>query len=79
MQANSKVMGSEVREYPLTWVEASCWAERVFTRERLVSVGMVAGGLAALLGMVVLVEYSIYQAVQSWTMSGVGATVFGFF
>jgi len=37
------------------------------------------GGCGAFLGLVGLVEYSLYQALQNWAISGVGATVFGFF
>ena len=79
MQANSEVMRAEVGGLPVDWEETRCWAERVFTRENLVSVGIATGGLVAFLGLVGLIEYSLYQAMQNWTISGVGPTAFGFF
>jgi hypothetical protein len=79
MQANSDVIRGDVREFPLDWEETRCWAEKVFNKERLGSAGVVAGGLAAFLGLLGLVEYAMYQAVQSWSVSGVGASVFGFY
>ena len=73
MQANSDVMRSETEGLTVAWEETRCWAER------LASVGIAVGGLAAFLGLVGLVEYSLYQALQNWTISGVGPAVFGFF
>ena len=79
MQANSEVMRGEAQGLTVAWEETRCWAERLFTRERMASAGIAAGGLGAFLGLVGLVEYSLYQALQSWTISGVGPSVFGFF
>ena len=79
MQANSEVIRvrADVQEFPLDWEETRCWAERVFNKERLESVGIMAGSLAAFLGFAGLVEYALYQALQNWSISGVGPTVFG--
>ena len=79
MQANSEVMRSEAQGLTVAWEETRCWAERLFTRERMASAGIAAGGFGAFLGLVGLVEYSLYQAMQNWSISGVGPTVFGFF
>lgn len=79
MQANSDVIRGEVQEFPLDWEETRCWAGKAFSKERMESVGIFAGSLAAFLGLLGLVEYAMYQAVQNWSVSGVGASVFGFF
>jgi len=75
MQANSEVMRVEAEGLNVAWEETRCWAEEVFARERMVS----AGAVGALLGLVGLVGYSLYQALQNWSISGVGPAVFGFF
>jgi hypothetical protein len=79
MQANSDVIRGDVREFPVDWEETRCWAEKVLNRERLKSAGIVAGSLAAFLGLLGLVEFAMYQAIQNWSVSGSGAAVFGFF
>jgi hypothetical protein len=79
MQANSEVMRGEAEGLTVAWEETRCLAEGLFTRERMASAGIVAGGLGAFLGLVGLVEYSLYQALEGWTISGVGPSVFGFF
>ena len=78
MQANSEVMRVETEGLTAAWEETRCCAERLFTRERVASMGIAAGAVGALLGLVGLVEYSLYQALQDWSISGVGPTVFGF-
>jgi hypothetical protein len=79
MQANSEVLRGEAEGLTAAWEETRCWAERLFNRDRVASVGIAAGGLGAFLGLVGLVEYSLYQAFENWSISGVGPTVFGFF
>jgi hypothetical protein len=79
MQANSEVMGSEAQGITVAWEETRCWAERLFTSDRLVSAGVAVGGLIAFLGLVGLVEYSLYQAFENWKISGFGPMAFGFF
>ncbi len=79
MQANSEVMSGEAREFPLAWEETRCWAKRLLQRERVVKGVLTAGGLAVFLGLVGAVQYALYQAVQNWSITGVGASVFGFF
>ena len=79
MRANSEVMSGQVREFPLAWEETRCWAKRLLQRERVIKAALTAGGVAAFLGLVGVVQYALYQAVQNWSISGVGASVFGFF
>jgi hypothetical protein len=79
MQANSEVMRGDAEGLTLAWEETRCWAGRLFTRERVASAGIAAGGFAVFLGLVGLIEYSLYQALQNWTISGVGPSAFGFF
>lgn len=79
MQANSEVMSGEVREFPLAWEETRCWARRLLQRDRVARVAVTAGGLAVFLGLVGVVQYALYQAVQNWSITEVGASVFGFF
>jgi hypothetical protein len=74
MQANTDVMGTEVQTLPLNWEETRCWA-----KSRLQSAGIAVAGVSAFLGLVGLVEYDLYQALQNWTVSGLGAAVFGYF
>ena len=74
MQASTDVMGNEVRPLPMDWEETRGWAE-----SKLHSAGGAVAGVAAFLGLVGLVEYALYQALQNWTISGVGVSVFGFF
>ena len=74
MQANTDVLTNEVQAFPLDWEATRCWAQ-----SRLQSAGIAVAGFAAFLGLVGLVEYAMYQAVESWTISGVGASVFGYF
>jgi hypothetical protein len=74
MQANTDVMGTEVQTLPLNWEETRCWA-----KSRLQSAGIAVAGVSAFLGLVGLVEYVLYQALQNWTVSGLGAAVFGYF
>jgi hypothetical protein len=45
----------------------------------MASAGIAAAGLGAFLGLVGLVEYSLYQALQNWTITGFGPSAFGFF
>ena len=74
MQASTDVIGAEVQPLPLDWEETRCWA-----KSRLQSAGIAVAGVAAFLGLVGLVEYALYQALQNWTVSGLGASVFGYF
>ena len=74
MQTSTDVIGSEVRPLPLDWEETRGWA-----RSKLHSAGGAVAGVAAFLGLVGLVEYALHQALQQWTVTGVGASVFGFF
>jgi hypothetical protein len=74
MQANTDVMGTEVQTLPLNWEETRCWA-----KSRLQSAGIAVAGVSAFLGLVGLVEHVLYQALQNWTVSGLGAAVFGYF
>ena len=79
MQANTDVIRNEAQALPDAWEEARCWATRLCSRERLASVGITVAGVAAFLALLGLVEYALYQAVQNWTISGVGPAVFGNF
>ena len=79
MQVSTDVIGNEVQPLPLDWEKARCRAESFFSREKLVSAGISVAGVAAFLGLVGLVEYALYQMVQNWTVTGVGASVFGYF
>ena len=79
MRANGNVIRNEAPAVPLDWEETRCWAARVLSSERIARAGIAAAGLAAFLALVGLVEYSLYQAVENWSVSGVGASVFGFF
>ena len=74
MQATTDVMGNEVQALPVDWEETRCWA-----KSKLQSAGIAVAGVAAFLGLVGLVEYSLYQALQNWTVSGAGVSVFGYF
>jgi len=75
MQANSEVMRAETDGLTVAWEETRGWAEEVFARDRMVW----AGTVGTLLGLVGLVGYSLYQALQNWSVSGVGPAVLGFF
>jgi hypothetical protein len=79
MQARTDVLDNDVPALPLDWQEARCCAERVLSREKLVSAGIRVAGVAAFLGLVGLVEYALYQMAENWTVSGVGVSVFGYF
>ena len=74
MQANTDVLANEVQVLPLDWEETRGWA-----KSRLQPAGVAVAGFAAFLGLVGLVEYAMYQMVENWTVSGVGASVFGYF
>ena len=74
MQASTEVIGQEVQPLPLDWEETRGWAE-----SKLHSAGVAVAGFAAFLGLVGLVEYALYQALQNWTVSGLGVSVFGYF
>ena len=74
MQANTDVLTNEVQVLPLDWEETRGWA-----KSKLQSAGIMVAGFAAFFGLVGLVEYAMYQMVENWTVSGVGAAVFGFF
>ena len=79
MQANTGVIGNEVQAPSLDWEETRCCAERVLSREKLVSAGIWVAGVAAVLGLLGLVEYALYQMAENWTVSGLGVSVFGYF
>jgi hypothetical protein len=79
MQANTGVIRNEAQALPDAWEEARCWATRLWSRERLASVGIAVASVAAFLALVGVVEYALYHAVQNWSISGVGPAVFGNF
>ena len=79
MQANTDVIGNEAQALTDAWEQARCWATRSWSRERLATVGIAVASVAAFLALVGVVEYALYQAVQNWTVSGVGPAVFGGF
>ena len=79
MRASSDVIRNEPQGVPLDWEETRCWTDRILDREKIVQAGITAAGVAAFLALVGLVEYSLIQAVENWSVSGVGASVFGFF
>jgi hypothetical protein len=79
MQANTDVIRNEAGALPLTLEEARCRVAGLRISERLVSAGIVVGGVAAFLGLVGLVEYTLYHIVQNWSISGVGPSVAGLF
>lgn len=79
MRANSDVIRNEAQGLPLDWEETRCWAERVLSKDRMAQAGITAAGVAAFLALVGLVEYSLIQAVENWSISGGGVSVFGFF
>lgn len=70
MQANTDALTNEVQALPLDWEKARCW-----TKQGLAA----AAGVAAFLGLVGLVEYALYRAVENWSIVGTGASVFGYF
>ena len=72
--ASTDVIGTEVQPLPLDWEETRGWAQ-----SKLHSAGVAVAGVAAFLGLVGLVEYALYQALQNWTISGVGVSLFGHF
>ena len=74
MQANTEVIGNEVKPLSLDWEETRCWA-----RSKLHSTGAAILGVAAFLGLLGLVEYAMYQAVQNWSVGGLGVSAFGYF
>ena len=74
MQASTDVIGHEGQPLPLDWEETRGWAE-----SKLHSAGVAVAGVAGFLGLVGLVEYALYQALQNWTVSGVGVSLFGYF
>ena len=79
MRANGDVIGSEAPGVSLDWERTRCWAERALSKDRLAQAGIAVAGLAAFLALVLLVEYSLFQAVENWSISEVGASVFGYF
>ena len=79
MRANNHVLGKTVPKNPFDWEETRCWAEALLSRQRLNQAVVAAGAFSAVLALVGLVEYSLYQAMQAWSFSGVGPSVFGFF
>ena len=74
MQTNANVIRNEVQTLPLDWEETRGWA-----KNKLHAAGGAVAGVAAFLGFVGLVEYALYRMVENWTVTGVGASVFGFF
>jgi len=72
-------MENTAPEILLDWEDARCRAKRLFSRERIAAAGITAGVFSALFGTVALVEYALYQAIQSGSVSGIGASVFGYF
>jgi len=72
--ASTDVIGTEVQPLPVDWEVTRSWAE-----SKLHSAGVTVAGVAAFLGLVGLVEYALYQALQNWTISGVGVSLFGHF
>lgn len=79
MQANSQVLENPVPEVLLDWEEARCRAKRLVSKENMVEAGIAAGAFTAFLAVVALVEYSLYQAIQNGSVSGIGTAVFGYF
>ena len=74
MLATTDLIGTEVQPLPLDWEETRGWAQ-----SELRSAGVAVAGVATFLGLVGLVEYALYQALQNWTVSGVGVSLFGYF
>ena len=74
MQVSTDVIGNEVQPLSLDWEKTRGWA-----KSKLHSAGVAVAGVAAFLGLVGLVEYALYQALQSWTISGLGVSLFGHF
>jgi hypothetical protein len=68
------MIGTEVQPLPLDWEETRGWAQ-----SKLHSAGVAVAGVATFLGFVGLVEYALYQALQNWTITGPGVSVFGYF
>jgi hypothetical protein len=79
MQANTSVIKNEAPASPVAWEGARGYADRVLTRERRRSSGQFAAGVAAFLGLLGVLEYALYQMVQNWTVSGIGASMFHVF
>lgn len=79
MQADSKALGSPVQDVRSAWEETRRQAKRLFNTEKMAAAGVAAGALAAALALVGLVECAVHQAVESWSISGVGVGMFGFF
>ena len=74
MLATTDLIGTEVQPLPLDWQETRGWAQ-----SKLHSAGVAVAGVTAFLGLVGLVEYALYQALQNWTITGAGVSVFGYF
>ena len=74
MLATTDLIGTEVQPLPVDWEETRGWA-----KSRLQSAGIAVAGVATFLGLVGLVEYALYQALQNWTVIGTGVSVFGYF
>jgi hypothetical protein len=79
MRANGDVIRNEAPGVPLDWEGTRGWAERTFSKERIGQAGIAVAGFAAFLALVGLVEYSLFQAIENWSITGVGASVFGYF
>ena len=72
--ASTDLIGTEVQPLPVDWEVTRSWAE-----SKLHSAGVAVAGVATFLGLVGLVEYALYQALQNWTVIGTGVSVFGYF
>ena len=72
--ASTDLIGTEVQPLPVDWEVTRSWAE-----SKLRSAGVAVAGVATFLGLAGLVEYALYQALQNWTISGVGVSLFGHF
>jgi len=74
MLATTDLIGTEVQPRRVDWEETRGWAAG-----KLSSAGGAVAGFAAFLALMGLVEYALYTALQNWTVSGLGVSLFGYF
>jgi len=75
MQANFENVEVSVQGIPAAWDCIKSWTERVFTKENMLDVALFSATLASL----AVVQFALFRALESWTITGGGVASFGVF
>lgn len=75
MQATVESVEVMVQDLPAVWDGIRSLAQKAFTGESMVAAALISATLAG----AGILQYTLYRALENWTITGCGVASFGFF